>query len=186
MDGEYTRCGVCEFPMCGKECIEGSEHLKICACLKGKGSAVVDVTAPNSIYDAILPLKLLLMKESEPQRFSLLDNLMDHKSERFAYPEYFKSIKENVTDVIMDIKGLSVDEEDILHIVGIIDTNSHEINNRNGSNTRGVFPLGKMSLYSSVCHFTHFLLINHGTSIIQLVHNFTEKINFCRSDTEHT
>jgi hypothetical protein len=33
-------------------------------------------------YHSILPLKLILLKHSDPDRFALMDRLMDHKQHR--------------------------------------------------------------------------------------------------------
>ena len=74
-------------------CVIGSEHLKICAYLKGMGSQVKSFDEPNPIYDVILPLKLLLLKKTEPEWYSILINFMDHIEYRwFIFPRPQKNL----------------------------------------------------------------------------------------------
>lgn len=137
------RCGICQFPVCNEDCLQGLEHVKICAYLKGIGAQVTAFDKPYPVYDAIVPLKLLVMKKTNPKAYHFIDKLMDHKEQRKAFPDYWKMVKTNIVDLIMAIPGLNqdIDEEDIFKIVGILDTNTHEISNRNGCCYRGLFPL---------------------------------------------
>ena len=84
----------------------GSEHLKICAYLKGMGSQVKSFDEPNPIYDVILPLKLLLLKKTEPDWYSILINFMDHIEYRKSFAEYWDQVKTNVIDPIMGMPGI--------------------------------------------------------------------------------
>lgn len=180
MEESFLRCSICEFPVCNEDCLKGPEHLKICAYLKGVGASVKASDEHNSIYDAIVPLKLLVMKKTNPKAFSLVDNFMDHKEERKAFPDYWKSVKENIVDLIMNIPGLNedIDEEDIFRIVGIIDTNTHEINNRNGCCYKGFFPVGAIMSHRCVTNSRQIMVKEYpynntcrSTVFIPKVHN---------------
>ena len=70
--------------------MKGSEHLKICGYLKGKGSRVKAFDEPNPIYEAIMPLRLLVLKINDPEWYALVVNFMDHKEQRKVYPEYWQ------------------------------------------------------------------------------------------------
>ena len=99
-----------------------------------------------------MPLKLVIMKKDDPELFKMIDKFLDHKDQRLAYPDYWKNVKENVVDLIMDLDvGISVTEDDIFRIVGLIDTNSREIGNRNGACFKGFFNIG--SILSHRCVF---------------------------------
>ena len=87
-------------------CAIGFEHLKICAYLKGMGSQVKSFDEPNPIYDVILPLKLLLLKKTEPDWYSILINFMDHIEYRKSFAEYWDQVKTNVIDPIMGMPGI--------------------------------------------------------------------------------
>ena len=81
MPGDWV-CG-CGFPLCGAACAAAPAHRVECAAFSERG-ARVRVTAfsrPNSLYDAVLPLRVLLLKLSNPNTFRLLSLLMDHESE---------------------------------------------------------------------------------------------------------
>lgn len=90
------------------------------------------------------------MKEKEPENYALLANFMDHQDQRHAFPDYWKAVKTHVVDFIMGLeKQVKTTESEILNMVGIVDTNAHEISNRNGIGFRGVFPV--VSLMSHQC-----------------------------------
>ena len=116
---------------------------------------------PQPIYDCIVPLKLLLMKIHNPEMFMVIDNFMDHKDERLAYPDYWKSVKENICNILMNIEDISFTEEEILRVVGLIDTNSHEINNRNGISVKGFFPLGAILSHRCVINSRQIMAKEH-------------------------
>lgn len=122
----------------------------MCEYLKDRGSAVSTFDQIHPIYSAIVPLKILIMKEKEPENYALLANFMDHQDQRHAFPDYWKAVKTHVVDFIMGLeKQVKTTESEILNMVGIVDTNAHEISNRNGIGFRGVFPV--VSLMSHQC-----------------------------------
>jgi hypothetical protein len=107
-----------------------------------------------------MPLKILILKSEDPERYSLLTHLMDHKSERTYFVEYWKYVKEIIVDFIMGLEGLSPDltEEDIFRVVGVVDTNAHEISCQSGTDIKGVFPL--VSLLNHRCIInTRYIMI---------------------------
>ena len=103
MEDDYVRCPICQFPMCDEHCVSGLEHKKVCEYLRNKGSVVVDMDKSNQIYDVVLPLKILALKKSAPERYALVTQFMDHKSERFKFEDYWIQIKETVVDVILGL-----------------------------------------------------------------------------------
>ena len=102
--------------------------------------------------------RLMIMKKNRPEWYALITNFMDHKDQRKSYPEYYQGVKTNIIDVLLDNEDLAedFDEEEMFRIVGIIDTNSQEIKNRNGVSIKGIFPLG---LY----HELLILVTDHAT-----------------------
>ena len=109
-----------------------------------------------------MPLKLLLMKIHNPKMFTVIDNFMDHKEERLQYPDYWKSVKENICDILMDLEeDILFTEEEILRVVGLIDTNVHEINNRNGISVKGFFPLGAILSHRCVINSRQIMAKEH-------------------------
>ena len=154
--------------MCDESCQEGFEHKKVCEYLKNVGSVVQNFDEPNSIYDIILPLKILVLKKDNPERYALIANFMDHKSERNEYEEYWKDIKHKIVDVILDLEGVEATEEDVLRAVGLLDTNSHEIHNRNSVTYKGFFPLGAL--------LSHRCIVNSR----QIMGKFPPFPNICR------
>ncbi len=157
---DYIRCKICQFPLCGASCEAGEEHLGICKYLKGKGSLINSVDASSPIYEAILPLKLAVMKKDLPEKYALISNLMDHKDQRLAFEDYWKDVKENVVDFISEIEDLRdvVSEEEIFRLMGIIDTNAHEISNQSGRSFKGLFPLGAILSHRCVVNSRQIMI----------------------------
>ena len=170
MEDDYVRCPICQFPMCDEHCVSGLEHKKVCEYLRNKGSVVVNMDKSNPIYDVVLPLKILALKKSAPERYALVTQFMDHKSERFKFEDYWILIKKTIVDVILDLPGIPEDttEEDILRIIGLLDTNSHEIHNRNGIAYKGMFPIGAL--------LSHRCIVNSR----QIMIKYTPFQNSCR------
>ena len=170
MEDDYVRCPICQFPMCDEHCVSGLEHKKVCEYLRNKGSVVVNMDKSNPIYDVVLPLKILALKKSAPERYALVTQFMDHKSERFKFEDYWILIKKTIVDVILDLPGIPEDttEEDILRIIGLLDTNSHEIHNRNGISYKGMFPIGAI--------LSHRCIVNSR----QIMIKYTPFQNSCR------
>ena len=111
---------------------------------------MTDTDANNTIYQVIMPLKLLLHKICDPDQFALFKHLMDHKETRPEFAEYWKGIKAEVSDCILDLKLDGIKEDDVFSMVGIIDTNAHEINCRSGCDYKGLFPLGALLSHNCV------------------------------------
>ena len=61
--GDYT-CSRCHWPLCGDACRDSKDHFRECQLFQQR-EAKVEISGfgkPNRIYDAILPLRILMLK----------------------------------------------------------------------------------------------------------------------------
>ncbi|QQP49828.1 Msta_ isoform A [Caligus rogercresseyi] len=111
-----------------------------------------DICSSSTLH-TILPLKLILSKESNPPVYNSLLSLMDHRDSRLEDTEYMEGIQGPVLDPL--IKALfsqksRMNKEDIMRALGIVEVNSYEIFNATGSTGfRGLYCL--TSLLSHDC-----------------------------------
>ena len=148
------RCRHCGIPLCSPHCQDppgGGHHDRECALLQASGCprlSVEDFNKPCPWYNAIMVLRVLWLRDNEPETWKLLDILMDHLE--VEKPESKR--KNFIVDFILNhcrLKQFSEDE--IRHIIGILDTNAYIIceNPNKDTDLQGLFPT--MSILNHSC-----------------------------------
>ena len=93
-------------------------------------------------YIGIMPLQMLLLKESDPSKYSLTDKLMDHTEERKKDVTYWNAYQQNVVDRLkMKCQQTQFDPDEINRVCGVLDVNGYEIHTNGQNGFRGVYPL---------------------------------------------
>ena len=84
---------------------------------------VTSFGVPNRLYDAVLPLRLLLLKLTNPRVYQLVSLLMDHREN---LTEKKKKRYTWISDLIRNTWRFSKDftAEEVKHILGILAVNS--------------------------------------------------------------
>ena len=84
VNGTYL-CRDCNWPMCSNICAKSSNHIEECKLLKSRGSKIKIpwFDKPCSYYDAILPLRVMLLQKTNPKAYNLISILMDHSEGNF-------------------------------------------------------------------------------------------------------
>ena len=84
VNGSYL-CRDCNWPMCSNICAKSSNHIEECKLLKSRGSKIKIpwFDKPCSYYDAILPLRVMLLQKTNPKAYNLISILMDHSEGNF-------------------------------------------------------------------------------------------------------
>ena len=84
--GNTYRCGGCGLPVCDAACEQAAIHRQECKVFQAAGFKleVEDWTAYCPIYSCITILRALLLQETDPAAWSVIDSLMDHEEERVA------------------------------------------------------------------------------------------------------
>jgi len=95
------------------------------------------ITCPS--YNTIMVLRLLWLRDNEPVTWVMVDMLMDHLEED---KELTKTEKTVVEFIRSHCQLMQFSEEEVLHIIGIVDTNSYIIGENPTKNVdiQGLFP----------------------------------------------
>ena len=78
---------------------------------------------------SIAVLRVILLRESDPEKWAIVQRMMDHDKEHRAKRENWQFYKENVVDFIRNTCGLEskFTEDDVFHVLGALDVNSVRI-----------------------------------------------------------
>ena len=94
----------------------------------------------SSAYLGILPLKLLLLKDADPNNFSLMDKLMDHNTHREKDKAYWNACQDKVVNrIILKCNQTQFNPEEINRMIGILEVNAFEIYGNGHIGYRGLF-----------------------------------------------
>ena len=124
LSGSY-KCKLCGWPLCGDVCRDTKTHAKECKFFQDRKSKI-QVTCfgvPNRLYDAILPLRVLLLKLTNKRVYKLVCLLMDHtETQTEKKQRRYSQIAELIRNTWGFSKDFSVTE--IKHVLGILAVNS--------------------------------------------------------------
>ena len=139
--GEYCCCW-CGWPLCTEECGDTENHRRECQFFQDR-QARVRVTqfgVPNSLYEALLPLRVLLLKITNPRVYNLLGLLMDHQDQ---VSESRRRRYKRISDTIRHHWNFGKDftHEEIVRVLGILSVNSFTIHDgvEDGTGLIGIF-----------------------------------------------
>ena len=87
--GSSYTCPLCHWPMCGKECCSKPLHKQECNFFSKHGTNIFVpwFDKPCFYYDAILPIRILLLKGSNPKiyKYEITSVSADSKSTHFFF-----------------------------------------------------------------------------------------------------
>ncbi|XP_013179737.1 PREDICTED: protein msta, isoform A [Papilio xuthus] len=133
---DYYKCPLCNWPMCSLECAKDEVHKNECKAMTGKGyKSSIKYDSPEkaeAAYCVIAPLRVLLMKESNPKQFDNIMNLESHLDKRIN-THLYNVLKINLVAFIKNVIGLPFKDETILQVASIFDTNSFDVRSPDGS-----------------------------------------------------
>ncbi|RZB38993.1 msta, isoform B-like [Asbolus verrucosus] len=159
----YIKCKGCGWPLCSPKCRglgKKHGHPQIeCAVLKTTKSARLldynELEKMRSHYNAIVPLRCLLLKESDPQAYADLMKMETHNEIRRNIPELWRGNQESIVNRIIFDWGLKeYTQEEVHSICGILEVNSFEIGQQ-GVNIRGLYPTAFLMSHDCVPNTNH-------------------------------
>lgn len=145
----FYYCKKCNWPMCAPRCERNPVHQKECQLMaKQKHKSTIlyrEDPQKEAAYCAILPLRCLLL---EPSKLNQLLTLSSNLESRINTPLY-KIFKINIVGFFLKALDLKhFDEETILKIAAILDTNTFEIR-------RGMGKIKVRGLYCRAAMMSH-------------------------------
>lgn len=171
---DFYKCTTCNWPMCGPECEKAEIHKAECKVMSDrKYRCTIKYEQPDkseAAYCVIAPLRVLLMKDSNPRQFENVMALESHLDDRMNTPLYIV-LKANLVTFIIQVLGLSFDEETILKVASIFDTNAFDVRCLDGSRRlRAIYITASMMNHSCRPNTRHvYLGDDHNFAVIATV-----------------
>ncbi|XP_075980489.1 SET and MYND domain containing, arthropod-specific, member 2 [Anticarsia gemmatalis] len=159
---DYYKCSKCNWPMCGPECENAEVHKPECKAMTDrKYKSDIKYQGPNKVqaaYCVISPLRVLLMQSSNPLQYENIMNLESHLEDRVNTPLYVV-LKANLVTFVVQVLGLPFDEETILKVASIFDTNAFDVRSADGTKRlRAIYLTASMMDHSCRPNTRHIFL----------------------------
>lgn len=155
-----SRCDICTWPLCGPCKKLGTDtyiHKRECEIFRVKNCKFYNLKKASDTcvqLDCIMPLRVLLKKESDPVRWEKFVWPMEHHRDKRFGSETWKADEQNVVKYLLNgpcafAQRSGIDEELIQRVIGILEVNSFEGKTVNGDSIRCLFP--KLAILSHSC-----------------------------------
>lgn len=159
-----SRCEKCSWPLCidCKKITENSLHKSECEIFRKSNCKFINLKDQHAIciqLDCIMPLRMLIERESNPKSWNAdVEPMMDHREKRIE-SETWRADEQNIVKYLLDgpckLKKQEIDADLVQKIVGILEVNSFEAKTINGHSLRCLYPkLGVLS-HSCTPNITH-------------------------------
>lgn len=146
---KFYKCSKCNWPLCGAVCESTDLHKDECQIFTNY--KFISQLNPGNVkqicYSIIGPLRALLLKRKSKSKFEALLNMQSHLEEHKKSALY-QALKQNVVPVLTDKLNMDSNEEEILTICSIFDTNAFDVRSPNGL-------INVRALYSTVSLIPH-------------------------------
>lgn len=149
-------CDGCGYPLCSVHCQVADAHFDECQIMmKNKFRAEIDPEALNRThYAPIVPLRILLLKEKNPEKYKKIMEMVSHLNVRVKTPLYV-AYKKNVAEFLRQRLGFSTcTDEEILNIAALLDTNAFEVRLRDRK-LRALYAISAMMAHECVPNTRH-------------------------------
>nr|XP_022917616.1 protein msta isoform X1 [Onthophagus taurus] len=141
-------CTKCSWPLCSSKCEESKHHQEECKIFsKQKYRPTLKDGEKQTCYAIIGPLRVLLLKTTD--KYQHIISMQDHL-EKQKNSQVYSILKQTLVPEIITKLKINTDENEILKICSIFDTNSFQVRDSKGLiNIRGLYPT--VSLISHDC-----------------------------------
>ncbi|XP_075212902.1 SET domain-containing protein SmydA-8-like isoform X2 [Lycorma delicatula] len=163
VDGSIL-CSQCRWPICSSECglnpLHAEAECKVFSSAKVTFQLQEDPSAPSPQFECITPLRVLLVKESDPERWEREVGPMEsHCKERKAEQEW-NTEQVNIVDFLLKKCKLNdrFNDELIHFVCGVLETNCFEVKTDNGKPIRGLYPQLAILSHNCVANTTHSVI----------------------------
>ena len=128
VSGKY-KCKGCGFPMCNVECARGDLHRIECQVFEEADfeAEIDDLESDDDHYAAIMPLRCLNLKRTDPEMWERFLSFSGHcEEQKRMYPDLYDYHQEHSVEFLRDTCELEnlYTEEEIHQVIGIMYINS--------------------------------------------------------------
>ncbi|XP_053610759.1 SET domain-containing protein SmydA-8-like isoform X2 [Plodia interpunctella] len=151
------KCGGCKWPLCGSSCpglgkYTGHSTYE-CDTLKSVLPDYKDLEDLKDSYQALMPLRCLLLKKADPEKWRAVSAMESHNELRKARGDIYPMNERNVVQRIKKW-GLQYDSEEIHTVCGILEVNAFEVGG-SGANARALYDGAYLLAHSCTPSTTH-------------------------------
>jgi len=179
---QQVLCASCGWPMCSAACSQRNPHQQLECSLFSKLSWRVDAAKfdysgePEPTYSCISPIRALMLREKDPQRWQMVWSLMSHKEARQKM-SYWTEKHEPILKLVRETIGLvQFSEDEIDTVLGIFLVNDFEINAKVGdeewssqgrNSLRGLYQIASIPNHDCIANTSHtFASIQDGFRMV--------------------
>ncbi|XP_045451310.1 SET domain-containing protein SmydA-8 [Melitaea cinxia] len=160
---ENTVCSRCSWPICSAECEQSVQHKPECEIFlqaKVRFQPIEDWSASSPQLDCITPLRLLLAKEKDPERWKREVEIMENHTEERRKKPTWDADQNNVVNYLIEHCKLEgrFSKDLVQKVCGILEVNAVEIPSRGGFSVRAVYPRLAIAAHSCVPNIVHTIL----------------------------
>ncbi|KAF4518907.1 hypothetical protein B566_EDAN006745, partial [Ephemera danica] len=154
-----THCTQCGLPMCGVKCPGLEKHRPECELLcAGKAVPLAPVLLDErpELYNAIVPLRCLYLRDKHPDKWKTLMSMEAHNEIRRARPTIWRTNQEYVVQPIREMWSLGdrFSELEIHTVCGILEVNAFEVGPP-GRSIRALYPRAFLMAHDCVPNTCH-------------------------------
>jgi len=149
VDGSVL-CHHCNLPLCSDKCRDGPKHKPECDAFRElEKKVVIEEYGRDTIsyeYGCITVLRLLSLRDTDPEAWARVQFLMDHDEERRKEKEYWQMFQKNIVGYLRIVVGLAdtYSEDEINRAIGILRTNAFQIEHpymtAQGTSGKAIYP----------------------------------------------
>lgn len=171
VDGS-TLCSSCGWPVCGPECEAAPCHANAeCPVFKSarvRFQSVENCTDACPQLNCVTPLRLLLAKESNPERWESEVKIMESHNEKRRKTPLWENNQINIVEYLRGACKLAdrFDEELIHTACGILEINNFEVHCPSGSTVQGLYPQSAIMSHNCVPNTSHCIISSEENRLI--------------------
>uniref|UniRef100_A0A8D8V3U5 Protein msta, isoform A n=1 Tax=Cacopsylla melanoneura TaxID=428564 RepID=A0A8D8V3U5_9HEMI len=155
----FYKCPDCGWPLCAPRCKKLPSHQKECKVMKDKkylsNIEYESDSKKEPGYCCIAPLRCLLLDKAQLDQLLTLDSHLNERINSKLYEIY----RTNVLGFIKNRLMMNVEEELVLRIAGILDTNTFDIRRRVGNiRIRGIYMKAAMLSHNCKPNTKHVIM----------------------------
>ncbi|KAJ8712607.1 hypothetical protein PYW07_005449 [Mythimna separata] len=152
-----AKCPGCKWPMCSSSCFGSGKYTGHstyeCDTLKGIPPDYSKLEDLKDSYQALMPLRCLLLKKADPAKWAALSAMEAHNALRRARGDIWPINEKNVVQRIKKW-GLKYDDEEIHTVCGILEVNAFEVGGC-GANARALYDRAYLLAHDCTPTTTH-------------------------------